>query len=546
MKRRISELLLLMWVLVFAPQPAWAQAQRSFINTGFEANDPQGPGAPNYQIFADTAVPGWASTSNAIEMWDSNFSGVPAYEGAVFAELNANEPGALFQQVCLVNGDRFRWSFAHRARTGGPATQTVTFGVATTGGTALQTFTTQSSTTAQGWNVNSNSGGVTYTGPSGVQRVQFRTTDAGSYGNFLDGIQIFLNPFVEFGGTASSGVESIASANVPSLFVSGAVTTAFSVTVTVTGGTAVRGTDYTTPGGGATFTVSVPVGNYNQTSIPLGIAIINDTAVEGNETITFAITATPASYTIASTDTCGSAARASSTYTIVNDDSRLTLRKQWVSAVPGDDATVTVSRGAAILDTLVSDAGNAGELDTDPTPTPVVIGDILTISEALAGGNAGHYQGIVTCSGAADTNLADGLTIASGETAIICTMTNRRIGLTVTKTSSIVSDGISVTNPFAIPGAVVRYCILTTNIGATVADMVSASDTLPPQLTFVPGSMRSGTTCAGAMTVEDDNAVGADESDPFGMSIAGTNISGIAPTLAIGASFAMTFQAVVN
>ena len=71
-------------------------------------------------------------------------------------------------------------------------------------------------------------------------------------------------------------------------------------------------------------------------------------------------------------------------------------------------------------------------------------------------------------------------------------------------------------------------------------------DTLPANVTFVSGSMRSGTTCAGAATVEDDNNTGADESDPFGISITGTTITGVAATLAAGTSFAMVFNVFVN
>ncbi len=118
--------------------------------------------------------------------------------------------------------------------------------------------------------------------------------------------------------------------------------------------------------------------------------------------------------------------------------------------------------------------------------------------------------------------------------------------LTVAKSSSVVSDTISGSNPKAIPGAVVRYCVLMTNTDSIAMINVTPSDTMPPDTVFVPGSIRSGTSCAGASTVEDDNNSGADESNPFGASIAGSTVTGAAATLAAGASFAMVFDVIVN
>ncbi len=531
--------------LLCSPQTAWAQYQRSITNTGFESNDPQGPGPPNWQPFSDAVVPGWLSTTGVIEEWDSTFLGVTSYEGAVHAELNANSPGALYQEVCLVNGDIFNWTFAHRARSGGPSVQNITFEIANNAGTIIQVLGSQASTVPQGWNLNSASG-VSYTGPPGIQRVQFQTTDPGSYGNFLDGITIILNPFLEFDGGTASGSETVPSTDLTSVVISGDVATAFNVVVNITGGTATLGDDYTTPSGTATFSVSVPVGNYVQGLIPLGIAIVDDTDVESTETIQMSITPVPANYTITSSSTCGGSGQASATYSIIDNDSLVTLNKQWIGAAVGDDATITVSNGGLVIDTLNSDAGGANELDVDATPTPAVFGDTLEFAETLAGTNVANYVSSFACTGAADTNFADGLTIATGETAVSCTYTNTSSGLAVAKSMEVVSDGLSLANPKAIPGATIRYCILTTNIGQTTAQSLVATDSLPSEVTYVAGSMLSGTSCAGAVTPEDDNDAGADESDPFGISIAGTTVTGITTSLAPSSAFAVVFEAVVD
>lgn len=531
--------------LLCGPQTAWAQYQRSIINSGFESNDPQGPGTPNWQAFSDTVVPGWLSTTGVIEEWDSTFQGVTSYEGVVHAELNANSPGALYQEICLVNGDIFNWTFAHRARSGGPPVQNITFEIANSAGTTIQVLGSQASTVPQGWNLNSASG-VSYTGPSGVQRVQFRTTDPGSYGNFLDGITIILNPFLEFNGATAFGSETVPSADLTSVVISGDVVTPFDIVVNITGGTATLGDDYTTPSGTSTFSVSVPAGNYVQELIPLGVAIVDDTEIESTETIQMSITPVPANYTITSSSACGGIGQASATYSIIDNDARVTLNKQWVGAAIGDDATITVSSGGLVVDTLNSDAGGANELDADATPTPAVFGETLEFAETLAGTNAANYVSLLACTGAADTNLADGLTIATGETAISCTYTNTRSGLAVAKSMDVVSDGVSATNPVAIPGATIRYCILTTNIGQTTAQSVVATDPLPSHVSYLAGSMLSGTSCAGATTPEDDNNAGADESDPHGISIAGTTVTGITASLDPGSAFAVVFEAVVD
>ena len=119
--------------------------------------------------------------------------------------------------------------------------------------------------------------------------------------------------------------------------------------------------------------------------------------------------------------------------------------------------------------------------------------------------------------------------------------------LTIAKTSSVISDPTNGTaDPKAIPGATMLYCLLVTNNGSGTATAVNVADALPAMTTFVPGSLRSGATCAGATTVEDDNASGADESDPFGASITGTTIAATAPTLAPGTALAIIFDVTIN
>lgn len=415
-----------------------AQAQqRVMVNPSFELNDPYGAGTPYYEIYTNGPVQGWDSTSGYIELWDTNYLSVPAYDGSVFAEMNAYNPGALYQNICMVNGETVGWTFAHRARSGGAANQTANFQIASSSGSLIQNLATQVSTTAnQVWNVNS--GSATYTGPSGVQRVQFTTTDAGSYGNLLDDIRIQLNPFVEFNTAANSGIESLASANIPSLSVDGTLYTSVTVSVTITGGTAVRGVDYTTPGGGATFNVTIPAGTYSKTNVPLGIVITDDVLVESSETITMAINP-GTGYTVSGSTSCGAAAQATSTYTITDNDSPITFSKAWVNGKTGDAVGLSIT-GAALASAGSSTVGGS---DTNATAS-ATNGTVVTVTEAYSVGNSANYDTVFDCRRTTNGN-AVAMTVVSalsrrftmpGGGGVICTVTNTRkaANLTLRKT----------------------------------------------------------------------------------------------------------------
>lgn len=423
---RLCALIVIAGSMAAAP----AQAQRVIVNPSFEANDPQGPGAANYEIYSNGSVIGWDSASGEIELWDTNFQGVPAYAGSVFAEMNANVPGALYQNICMVNGETIGWTFAHRARSGGPATQTARFQIANSAGAQIQALASQSSTVNNVWNVNT--GSTTYTGASGIQRVQFITTDAGSIGNFLDDIRITLNPFIELSTASASGVESLAAANLPTLIVNGTLFTARTVNVSITGGTATRGTDYTTPGGGATFTVTIPAGTYQNSAVPLGIQVIDDTATEGSETIQIALNS-GTGYTVSSTTSCGGTPRTASTYTITDNDSPVVLAKNWTNGIAGDAVGLSISGG--LLPTAGTSTVGGAASNATAVATP---GATLTLTEAYTTGSAANYNSSIECRRNSDnvvvatagTGLSRTVVMPSG-TSLTCSFTNSRKSATL-------------------------------------------------------------------------------------------------------------------
>ncbi|MEP3224579.1 MAG: DUF11 domain-containing protein [Parasphingorhabdus sp.] len=119
--------------------------------------------------------------------------------------------------------------------------------------------------------------------------------------------------------------------------------------------------------------------------------------------------------------------------------------------------------------------------------------------------------------------------------------------LSVTKLSSVLNDPVNGnTDPKSIPGATIQYCILISNAGSATASTISATDTLPANVTFVAASMQSGSNCGSAATAEDDDATGADENDPFGASFSGGTLTATAASLGPAEGYALTFQVTVD
>jgi uncharacterized repeat protein (TIGR01451 family) len=118
--------------------------------------------------------------------------------------------------------------------------------------------------------------------------------------------------------------------------------------------------------------------------------------------------------------------------------------------------------------------------------------------------------------------------------------------LSVTKISSVLSDGVSGSNPKAIPGATVQYCITVQNNGTGTTANMNISDTIPATVAYVANSLRSGANCGTAVTVEDDDATDTGEADDTTASAVGTTITGTVSTLAPSSTKSLVFNTTVN
>jgi hypothetical protein len=67
-------------------------------------------GTGSFRILDQSQVPGWSTTATdgEVELWHGNEELVPA-EGDQNAELNANEPATLFQDVPTTPGSQLTW-----------------------------------------------------------------------------------------------------------------------------------------------------------------------------------------------------------------------------------------------------------------------------------------------------------------------------------------------------------------------------------------------------------------------------------------------------
>ncbi|TXI51034.1 MAG: DUF11 domain-containing protein [Lysobacter sp.] len=414
-------------------EPASAQVQRNYLNPGFEspALTAASAAAGCYKLLSETLVPGWTTTHPVgadggtctapvgpsgpqMEMWRTNFNGVPARSGSNFVELNASASSRMYQNVCVLNGDQIAWRFSHRGRGSAAIPDVMDYNIGasapivrvstTSNGTFNPPIASQGTANAptlggNGWV--DYTGSFTYAGATGTTSMGFESISAGSgnntIGNFLDNIQIELRPFVEFVQTSSSTSEN-ASSNVPTLRVNGTAFSPFTITVQIVGGSAALGTDYTTPGNNATMTITVPVGQYDGFSaaslFPLPIAVVDDALSEGNETIQLSIvppTGSPPPFLLSSSATCGGAPQSASTYTVIDDDASIAVVKNAAApvAVSGQPTQFDIAYTVAVSNpTLVT--ANYSLVDTpgfDPDTSIVSASFVLNggASNALAG-----------------------------------------------------------------------------------------------------------------------------------------------------------------
>lgn len=126
------------------------------------------------------------------------------------------------------------------------------------------------------------------------------------------------------------------------------------------------------------------------------------------------------------------------------------------------------------------------------------------------------------------------------------------VNLSVAKTASVITDGVSTLNPKALPGATVQYCLTVTNATLTTpANTVNLTDRIPDKTTYVPGSLTiGGVGVAGVCILNGfvQNDDGSQAAGPYrGSYDAPTRtITATIPTLNGGTALAASFRVKID
>jgi hypothetical protein len=152
-------------------------------------------------------------------------------------------------------------------------------------------------------------------------------------------------------------------------------------------------------------------------------------------------------------------------------------------------STVVASATTTGTGTTVT-GGNTGLVQVTP-------GTSYTLDEIMSGpGSLTQYTSTLACTNATNgvtttfpTTVPANITPVLGD-IISCVVTNTRLSgnatLIVSKTSTIMSDGVSTANPKSVPGAIVRYTITVQNTGnlSVDANSIVIVDAFPPNFTL--------------------------------------------------------------
>lgn len=173
-----------------------------------------------------------------------------------------------------------------------------------------------------------------------------------------------------------------------------------------------------------------------------------------------------------------------------------------VSDIPVGQANASIAGGT--LTAIAAQSTNASGAYT------ATVGTLASDAAETNTGSADSATFVDTVFG--DTGAADGNTAQDGRALDDDAYYVIGAAIVVTKSSTVASDPFNgATNPKAIPGATVEYCIDINNTGAAAATTVVLADAIPSNTTYVAGSIKtastgSGTSCTlNSGTVETDN-----------------------------------------
>lgn len=490
----VLKLLILFFSVVGSISIAQAAYQRSYLNFDFESNS---LGTSCYVQLDASSVPGWNTTHKSqkgsgscgsnpspqtgklIELWSHGFSGYPARQGNVFAELNAEEYSEMQQNICLIQGEPISWKLSHNARRDNTTdvdkmslragAQTIV-SVATTrnGNGSILSCASGSCNVSSGvvpYNGNNfwadYRGTFNYTGTTGPTVLGFRadTGSSGSLGNFLDAIQISVKPIIEFASAnyeiPENGTPQDIKVIVVGIIPAGGLTLTFNVNDGTPPKNAEINLDYKINGStNKTFTKTIPAGDYGMGipyTISIPVEIINDTVTEPDEQFTVTIQRDDNNFYLYSSSVCGSSGNGTTTYTILDDDASTQMnvaisKSQKTGSGTFSSDPLTVSTSTTMQYQLVMT--NLGENPIDPTAlatfTDTLPSNLTNLSIASQTASSG-----ATCQASRSGNVVSGT--FSGPKNSTCTViiqaTTPSTGAILTNTATASVPIGNVNNP---------------------------------------------------------------------------------------------------
>lgn len=195
-------------------------------------------------------------------------------------------------------------------------------------------------------------------------------------------------------------------------------------------------------------------------------------------------------------------------------------------------ATNSQVAGVTLTAAALNSDGSAITAATDSTVNGA--GTVETIfADAVKTGNGGASA------------ARDGIDVATDDYTVAAAV------LSVFKSSTLISDGVSASNFKSVPGAVVEYCISVANAAAgATATNISIADLLPTNTTYVAGSVKvngtvtspgAGQTCSAGTAVTD-----AADADAGSFGTPANTVAGTLANIAGGGSSALIFRVTLN
>jgi uncharacterized repeat protein (TIGR01451 family) len=296
---------------------------RVIANPGFEqpALSADGAGYGVLEGYGTTPPAVWQTTEdqspyiNQLEYWRGINTGngglsTGPHSGSQHVELNASSDAAIYQDLCVLQGESVGWSLWHGARLGFSSSGnnandtnimrvTISDPATWTGKTPpnnpLYSSSNLTTSWSQGWQ--QKNGSYTYNGSNrslrfafhSIQGSQVNGSQSPSYGNFLDDVALSLAPVIDFLPTDVArgvNVPTVTEGNVGgpyylSVRVNGRLQSAATVTVSVAGVTAPRSFTVGEPLQGVATAAglsAVKSGNNITLTLPPGIYDPNNTA----------------------------------------------------------------------------------------------------------------------------------------------------------------------------------------------------------------------------------------------------------------------------